>query len=146
MRKVFTFISLFAALALTPSAFSQEAQKNKLERVSGLYKLDRVEKKVDNEYVLHFTAETKDGVHDQLVLNSEGMNVKIAEGQVIKLSAEVIASSAKEHEITQVLIFMPSPEYGLTPVWMLSRTHETREIRGARWLEMHAPQADYQVL
>lgn len=146
MSKVFTFISLFAALALAGSGFSQEVPKEKVERVSGQYKLERIEKKVDNEYVLHFTAETKDGVHDQLVLNSEGMNVKIAEGQVVKLSAEVIASSAKEHEITQVLLFMPSQEYGLTPIWMLSRTHETHEIRGARWLEMHAPQADYQVL
>ena len=146
MRKAITFILVLATLSLAASGFSQEVSKEKVERVSGQYKLDRIEKKVDNEYVLHFTAETKDGVHDQLVLNSEGLNVKIAEGQVVKLSAEVIASSAKEHEITQVLLFMPSHEYGLTPIWMLSRTHETREIRGARWLEMHAPQADYQVL
>lgn len=146
MHKVFTFISLFVALTLAASGFSQEVPKDKVERVSGFYKLASIEKKPDNEYVLHFVAETKDGVHDLLVLNSEGMNVKIAEGQVIKLSAEVITSTAKEHEITQVLLFMPSQEYGLTPIWMLSKTHETREIRGARWLEMHAPQADYQVL
>jgi hypothetical protein len=145
MRKVFTAIMVSVAMSYMANGFAQDAIKEKAERVSGLYKLARIEKKVDNEYVLHFAAETKDGVHDLLVLNSEGLNVKIEEGQVIKLSAEVLSSSAKEHEITQVLLFMPSQEYGLTPIWMLSRKHETREIRGARWLEMHAPQADYQV-
>ncbi|MBC7661659.1 MAG: hypothetical protein H7249_18335 [Chitinophagaceae bacterium] len=118
----------------------------KAERVSGLYKLAHIEKKPDNEYVLHFEAQAKDGVHDQLVLNSDGLNVKVEEGQVIKLSAEVLTGSAKEHEITQVLLFLPSQDYGLTPVWVLSKSHETHEIRGARWLEMHAPQADYQVM
>ncbi len=125
--------------------YAQQAPKDQAERVSGLYKVAAIEKKVENEYLIHFAAEAKDGVHDLLVLSSEGLNVKIQEGQVLKLAAEVIKSHAKEQEITQVLLFMPSQDYGLTPIWMLSKNFETREIRGARWLEMHAPQADYQV-
>lgn len=128
-----------------PKSSEKSPADNGAERVSGLYKLTQIEKNRGNEFILHFEAETKDGVHDLLVLKSEGLNVKIEEGQVLKLSAEVLTSPQKEHEITQVLVFLPSNEYGLSPVWLLSKTHETREIRGARYLEMHAPGSDYQV-
>lgn len=130
---------------IVPKLSQQPSSDNGKERVSGLYKITQIEKNLGNEFVLHFEAETKDGVHDLLVLKSDGLNVKIDEGQVLRLSAEVIKSSLKEHEITQVLVFMPSSEYSLSPVWLLSKSHETHEIRGARYLEMHAPGSDYQV-
>jgi hypothetical protein len=116
------------------------------ERVSGLYKVGLIETKPGNEVIVHFESEPKDGVHDLLVLKSDGLNVKIEKGQILKLSAEVLQGSQKEHEITQVLVFLPSSEYGLSPVWLLSKTHETREIKGARYLEMHAPGSDFQIL
>ncbi len=116
-----------------------------LARVSGLYRLTKMEKNPNQEFVLHFEAEAKDGVHDLLVLKSEGLNVKIKVGQVLKLSAEVLESSEKVHEMTQVLLYLPSSDYGLSPIWLLSKAHETREMRGARYLEMHAPGSDYQV-
>lgn len=128
-----------------PKSTEKSPADNGAERVSGLYKLTQIEKKPGNEFILHFEADTKDGVHDLLVLKSDGLNVKIEEGQVLKLSAEVLSTPHREHEITQVLVFLPSNEYGLSPVWLLSKTHETREIRGARYLEMHAPGSDFQV-
>lgn len=128
-----------------PKAEVPKLEEAGVERVSGLYKLTQIEKRPGNEHILHFEAEAKDGVHDLLVLKSDGLNVKIEEGQVLKLSAEVLKSSQKEHEITQVLVFMPSSDYGLSPVWLLSKSHETREMKGARYLEMHAPGSDYQV-
>ena len=124
---------------------AQDALKENVERVSGFYRVTHIDKKPGNEYDVQFAAEVKDGVHDILLLKSDGLNVKISEGQVLKLSAEVIKTATKEPEITQVLLFLPSQDYGLTPIWVLSKTHETHEMRGARWLEMHAPQADYQV-
>lgn len=157
----FVFGLFVASTCVTNSALAEETKKSEpttvpktvetttaeenLERVSGLYKVSRIEKNRGNEYVIHFEAESKDGVHDLLVLKSDGLNVNIEEGQVLKLSAEVLKSSKKEQEITQVLVFLPSNEYGLSPVWLLSKTHETREMRGARYLEMHAPGSDYQV-
>jgi len=145
MRKVGSGLLLSLALAWIGQLQAADLPKDKAERVSGLYKVNAIDKMPDNTYTIHFVAEAKDGVHDLLVLNSEGLNVKIAEGQLVKLSAEVVKGSAKEQEITQVLLFLPSQDYGLTPIWMLSKNHETHEMRGARWLEMHAPQADYQV-
>ena len=128
-----------------PRSEAARSEGSGVERVSGLYKITQIERKPGDEFNLHFEAETKDGVHDLLVLKSDGLSVKIEEGQILKLSAEVLKSSQKEHEITQVLVFMPSSDYGLSPVWLLSKSHETREIRGARYLEMHAPGSDYQV-
>jgi hypothetical protein len=128
-----------------PKAVEKLSAEKGAERVSGLYKVSRIETKPGNEVILHFESESKDGVHDLLVLKSDGLNVKIEEGQVLKLSAEVLNTSAKEHEITQVLVFLPSNDYGLSPIWLLSKAHETREIRGARYLEMHAPGSDFQV-
>ena len=128
-----------------PKAVEKLKAESGAERVTGLYKVSRIETNPGNEVVMHFESETKDGVHDLLVLKSDGLNVKIEEGQILKLSAEVLQSSQKEHEITQVLVFLPSSEYGLSPVWLLSKAHETREIKGARFLEMHAPGSDFQV-
>ncbi len=146
MRKLITlgYLAVLGFSALTVRA--EEPLKEDVERVSGVYKVAKIEKRPGNEYDIQFDAQAKDGVHDTLVLKSDGLNVKLGEGQVIKLSAEVVKSSTKQQEITQVLLFLPSENYGLTPIWMLSKVHETHEMRGARYLEMHAPQADYQVL
>ncbi len=157
MKNVFYSALLYAALSSQVYAKDSSANDTQTrvlnsqtasegaERVTGLYKVRKIEKNPGNDYVLHFEAENKDGVHDLLVLKSDGLNVKIEEGQVLKLSAEVLKDSKKEQEITQVLVFLPSSEYGLSPVWLLSKAHEIREMRGARYLEMHAPASDYQV-
>jgi hypothetical protein len=64
---------------------------------------------------------------------------------VLRLSAEVLRDKSSELEVTQVLLFLPG-EHGTAPIWLLSSDHPNRDFRGARWLDMHAPQADYTIL
>jgi hypothetical protein len=118
----------------------------KVERIGGLYKITRIEKLGDKDFRIKFESEPKTGKHDKLVLRSDHVHLAMQEGQVLRLSAEVLRDKSSELEVTQVLLFLPS-EHGTTaPIWLLSSDHPSRDFRGARWLDMHAPQADYTIL
>ena len=124
-----------------------EGSEPKLQRVGGRYKIASIEKLDEANFRIRFTSQTETGRFDQLILKSDHIHLSMQEGQVVRLSAEVIdAPKGQEVEVTQVLLFLSNPEYGTTPVWLLSSQHPTREFRGSRWLDMHAPQADFLIL
>ncbi len=132
-------LSSFAAFAADSTA--------QLERVGGRYKILSIKKVGEADFKIRFQSERRTGHFDELMLQSDHIHISMQEGQVVRLSAEVIkAPQGGEVEVTQVLLFLSHPEYGTTPVWLLSSQHPTRDFRGSRWLDMHAPQADFFIL
>lgn len=117
----------------------------KLERIGGLFRITRIEKLGEKDFRIKFESESKTGKHDKLILRSDHVHLAMQEGQVLRLSAEVLRDTTSELEVTQVLLFLPS-DHGTAPIWLLSSQHQTRDFRGARWLDMHAPQADFTIL
>lgn len=142
---------LLCSLALPLKGFAGENKAPKveaetLERIGGTYRVSRLEKLGDADFLIHFESVPLTGRYDHLVLRSDHIHMSIQEGQSLRLSAEVVSSKKPEVEVTQVLLFLSNAEYGTTPVWLLSSQHATRDFRGSRWLDMHAPQADFQIL
>ncbi len=117
----------------------------KVERIGGQFRIVSIEHLGEKDFRIKFESEPKTGKHDYLVLRSDHLHLAMQEGQVLRLSAEVIRDRGSELEVTQVLLFLPSGQ-GTVPIWLLSSQHVPQEFRGARWLEMHAPQADYLIL
>jgi hypothetical protein len=117
----------------------------KVERIGGLFRIARIEKLGDKDFRIKFESESKTGKNDNLTLRSDHIHLAMQEGQVLRLSAEVLRDTTSELEVTQVLLFLPG-EHGSAPIWLLSTDHPSRDFRGARWLDMHAPQADFTIL
>ncbi|MDQ3233894.1 MAG: hypothetical protein M3Q07_18930 [Pseudobdellovibrionaceae bacterium] len=128
------------------SGQTQADPMSKVERIGGLFRIARIEKLGDKDFRIKFESETKTGKHDKLILRSDHVHLAMQEGQVLRLSAEVLRDTSSELEVTQVLLFLPSEHGTAAPIWLLSSDHPNRDFRGARWLDMHAPQADYTIL
>lgn len=117
----------------------------KVLRIGGQYRITHIDKLGTDNFRIRFQSEPLTGKHDHLVLISDHVHFSLEEGQVLRLSAEVMEEKATELEVTQVLLFLPN-DHGFTPVWLLSSQFVTRDFHGARWLEMHAPQSDFLIL
>ena len=132
-----------------PALLAQTSESKKLERhterVSGHYRITKIEVVDKDSVSIHFEADPKTTKYKNLVLRNDQVQLGLKEGQAFRMSAEVIPGAGDTHDITQVLLFLPSAEFGEVPVWLLSNQFGPQEIRGARWIEMHAPQADYRV-
>ncbi|MFY7929796.1 MAG: hypothetical protein ACOVS5_13070 [Oligoflexus sp.] len=147
MRRWFFVLYLFLSpLLLAQTEERGSSEKGQLIRIGGQYRIQKIEKLGDQDFQITFQGEPATGRYDALVLRSDHIHVGVQEGQVLRLTAEVIKDSGPALEVTQVLLFLNHREYGSTPVWLLSKNHITRDFRGARWLEMHAPQADFLIL
>ena len=113
------------------------AVKGKL--VTGKFKVKAIEPRAGYHRVvfenIDLTAKTK-----RLTLDTNYVHVGVERGQVLKLSADVIATGSSE--IKQVLLYIPK-DGSHSPVWMLSHLHPQMKFTGARLLDMHAPQSDY---
>mgnify|MGYP006274516439 CR=1 FL=1 len=92
-----------------------------------------------------FDAVHKTGRFDQLVLESNHVNVGVRPGDRIRLSAEIAVDRGRSAEVSQVVLFEGQPGSQL-PVWMLSSKHRAGSGPAARYLEMHSPQTDFLVL
>ncbi len=128
------------ALAEEPAKVVQE----KPIRVGGLYIVRQIERLQLGYYQIKFESVDQTGKFDRLILETDHVNFAVRKGSEVRLSAEVLSSKGAEAEIAQVVIFLPGTQ-GPTPVWMLSRKDSSGELRGSRFLEMHAPSTDYQV-
>jgi hypothetical protein len=121
-----------------------------MERVGGNYELKEVSRKCKGKsaspcFRLLFTALAKTGRFDELVLESDHMNVAVRKGDRIRLSAEIAVDRGRTAEVSQLVLFRDAKS-GIPPVWMLSRKHKAGNGPAARYLEMHAPQNDFRVL
>jgi hypothetical protein len=121
----------------------KEGERNKILRVGGVYEVASI-KEVDHGFKIEFKATAKTGKFDTLILESDHVHFSVKEGQKLRISAEVLSSNGRTAEVSQVLLFLPH-EQGVAPVWMLSRK-SPGELEGSKYLEMHAPQADYTIL
>ena len=143
------YIFLFGLVLLSslPVTYAEEAREGaQLLRVGGQYRIQKIEKLGDEDFRITFQSEAPSGRADTLVLRSDHIHVAVQEGLSLRLTAEVVKDQGPILEVTQVLLFLNHRDYGTTPVWLLSKQHVTRDFRGARWLEMHAPQADFLIL
>lgn len=111
-------------------------------RVGGNFKVNAIDLVDSGTFRVEFTSTKQTGRFDTLILETDHVNFSIKEGQVIRLSAEVISENKDTAEVAQVLLFLPSQQ-GQIPVWLLSKKGSAFDLKGARYLEMHAPVNDY---
>ena len=114
-------------------------------KVAGNYIVHNISQSSDGFVHVDFVAVKKTGKYDNLRLVSDHVHMGVKINDQLRIAADVI--NARQDGVSlvrQVLIFLPSAE-GVTPVWMLSRKLRSGELRGAKMLEMHSPNADYRI-
>ncbi len=92
-----------------------------------------------------FEAVHKTGRFDELVLESNHVNVSVKKGDLIRLSAEIAVDRGNRAEVSQVVLFDDSGK-SRPPTWMLSSKHHAGPGPAARYIDMHVPQTDFLVL
>lgn len=146
-RLVTIFLALWATMTLSAVAAGAElkVETPAIAKIGGIYKVTRIQKKSDGHFVVEFTSSQKTGKFDVLVLESDHLHVAVEEGKELRLSAEVLKEGKQRTEVAQVLLFLPHGDTHV-PVWLLSRNAPDRDLRGSRYIEMHAPTSDYLIL
>lgn len=140
--RILCTVFLFAMPAL---AAELKVENPAVAKIGGVYKVTKIQKNRDGHFVVEFTSLQKTGKFDVLVLESDHLHVAVEEGKELRLSAEVLKESPKRTEVAQVLLFLPHGDTHV-PVWLLSRHAPDRDLRGSRYIEMHAPTSDYLIL
>lgn len=112
-------------------------------RLGGDFLISSIEKLEDRKFLVRFISEDPQ-FKKPLVLISDHVHVGVQEGEHIRISAEVLKETDESIEVSQVLLFLPN-QLGFTPVWMLSQNATSHELKGARFLQMHAPSADFAI-
>ena len=131
-------------LAETSDQPASEASAE-LIRVGGNYLVHEISQNPSGTFRIEFRSEQPDGKYGTIILNSDHVHVAVTKGQKLRISAEIGRVTNGVAEATQVLVFIPNIR-GPMPVWLLSSSSKNLHLRGARYLEMHAPLSDYNVL
>lgn len=113
-------------------------------KVGGTYRVHAIKGSPNDQFTVVFRAVEASGDFDELVLVTDHVNFTVRKGAEVRLSAEVLKKYNDYAEVSQVVIFMPSPQGGV-PVWMLSARSRAKDLRGTSYLKMHAPTTDYQI-
>lgn len=140
------FVALFFMLGIARAA----TEESRMVRIGGDYILGTITAKCREQiqpvcFRIVFDAVTKTGRFDQLVLESNHINVGINKGDRVRLSAEIAVDRGQSAEVSQVVLFEGAPG-SRPPVWILSSKHRAGPGPSARYLEMHSPQTDFLVL
>ena len=143
---------VFSMLFSLPKASYAEALKTKpplmqpkTTKIGGKFRISAI-KKVNGLFITEFSALTKTGKYDILVLESDHIHMGIKEGQELRLSAEILKTEGKKTLVNQMVIFLPAPE-GDTPIWLMSKNQPGfGELKAEKYLNLHAPQSDYLIL
>ncbi len=148
-KRLYTFLGLcFLLVSSTMSIAGDKTtsfpSEPKVARVGGVYFVKSLDRQEDGTFIVMFESETATGKYDLLKLESEHVHIGVQPGQKLRLSAEILSSQGNTSEVAQVLLFIPGAG-GPTPIWMLSKKNASRDLNGARYLEMHAPQSDFRV-
>lgn len=138
MKKLL-FLLMISAISLAAKA---NENSHEVLKVGGNFEVSSIDLVDSGTFRVEFTAVKATGRFDTLILETDHVHFSIKEGQVIRLSAEVISENKDTAEISQVLLFLPSAQ-GQIPVWMLSKKGSQFDLRGSKYLEMHAPINDY---
>ncbi|NBQ52051.1 MAG: hypothetical protein EBU49_00505 [Proteobacteria bacterium] len=122
----------------------------KMERIGGDYRLQGISRKCPARpdgscFRVIFEAVHKTGRFDELVLESNHVNVSVKKGDVVRLSAEIAVDRGKKAEVSQVVLFDDSGK-SRPPTWILSSKHRAGSGPASRYIDMHVPQTDFLVL
>jgi hypothetical protein len=115
----------------------------KLERIGGNFVIAKIQRLQKGGFVVEFRASEGAPRIKKLRLESDHINAGLREGDTLRLSADVVATSEDLAEVAQMVLYMPG-KVGPTPVWMLSKRSKPLDPP-ARLIEMHAPSTDYAV-
>ncbi len=122
---------------------TQDNPSAKLVRVGGEFKVKSIVKTKELGFVVTFVSTDRKAQVQKITLESSYLHVSVEEGKVLRLSAEVAAQQGNVVEARQILLFLPTPTSYL-PVWLLSRSAPAlSDLKGARYIDMHAPQSDF---
>ncbi len=114
-----------------------------LIRVGGEFKVKSIQKTKDRSFVITFSSTDLKAQVQEITLESAYLHVSVEEGKVLRLSAEVAAQHGRVVEARQILLFLPTHGSYL-PVWLLSRSAPAlSDLKGAKYIDMHAPQSDF---
>ncbi len=132
-------LSLLSLLLLA----AQNAPRAVLLRVGGEFKVKSIHQTADRGFTITFASTDRTAQVQEIRLTSAYLHVSVEEGKVVRLSAEVAARRGRVVEADQVLLFLPTANSYL-PVWLLSRTAPALSaLKGAKYIDMHAPQSDF---
>lgn len=149
MKQMTMIASVLIWIVTTAPSFAQgrglNFENQATAKIGGDYRVSSIRKKGDDHFVVEFTSVHKTGKYDVLFLESDHLNVAVEEGKTLRLSAEILKEGKKKTEVSQVLLFLPHGETHV-PVWLLSRNAPDKDLRGSRYIEMHAPTSDYLIL
>lgn len=137
-------ISVFCCISVAALA------AGKMERIGGDYRLQGISRKCQFRpdvscFRVVFEAIHKTGRFDELVLESNHVNVSVKKGDRVRLSAEIAVDRGRKAEVSQVVLFDDSGK-SRPPTWMLSSKHKAGPGPAARYIDMHVPQTDFLVL
>ena len=141
------FLLLWLGLSIPFFAFG----KADTVKVVGDYKVSSMTKMESGSFDVRFEKKEPSGHMDLLRLVTPHVHVGLKVGEVLKISAEVMANPRSKQklpvaQISQVLVFLKSSHQTTIPVWLISEAHGARPLKGAKYLEMHAPTSDFLVL
>jgi hypothetical protein len=143
--KIVCILLLSANLAHAEDNKTNKEPQAKVERVGGNYTVSSITRTPEDTFVVIFKSVKPGERFTTLRLESDHVHVAVKEGETLRLSAEILQEKGDQAEVSQVLLFLPNIR-GTTPVWLLSRKTPVGELRGSRYLEMHAPLSDYHIL
>ena len=113
-------------------------------RVTGDFVVRSITKNASGANDVLFHSVTKTGRLDLLRVRNTSVHFGIAEGDTYRISAEVVTERDIVGDVSQVMILFPK-QGSFEPIWLLSQNYNNKRLRGAKYLEMHAPSSDYQV-
>ncbi len=145
MRRLAGFLAIVLSL-LTSAASQPQAESNGgILRVGGDYQVGAVTKGRDGSFHIEFRSVQPTGKFDTLTLDSDHVHVAVKIGQKVRLSAEILSEKGASAEVAQVVLFL-NTAVGRVPVWLLSNRAPDRDLRASKYLEMHLPSTDYQIM
>ena len=134
-----------AFAADTNSLLGKINRRSQYQRVGGTFVVSDISKKPDGTFVVEFKSDHPTGRIATVHLESDHVHFAVDVGSKLRISAEILSVNGNIAEASQVLVFIPSRQ-GHTPVWLLSKRASRFELNGAKLIEMHAPQSDFQIL
>jgi hypothetical protein len=141
MKRILIFSAVFMSLIWTAPGHASPAPR--LERIGGNFTVAKITRLPKGGFVVEFKASEGTPPVKTLRLESDHINAGLNEGDTLRLSADVVASSGDTAEVAQVVLYIPG-KVGPTPVWMLSKGSKPMDPP-AKLIDLHAPSTDYAV-
>lgn len=135
------FIIFFFVYAVFLRGSFAQTENGTVERIGGDFKVARIDKIV-NGFRVHFKSKIEAEI-PEIILISDHIHARVKEGDVIRLSADVVRVEGKVAYASQVLVFLTGDQ-GEVPVWMTATGAQL--IIDRDFLKMHSPSNDYFIL